>query len=616
MGGCGSTSAIKIPHEKRYRRAIKLYQVTEVKSLTNLLNRNKCFESGESPLTLAAQEGHEAVVQSLVASGADVNKLDNNGRGPLHIAVQLNDDETAEILLAANANPNKYDSGNVTPLHLAAENGNVNLVRRLIKAGANVNESQRGLPPLVHAIAHGHAECAEMLLRHGADPNVLDARGNTVLHVAVRQKDTLCTRLLLEYKASPRLPSHDNTPLVCLASLTGGHETLKLLLDMAGCDVGVGSGTTDDEELPSIIAATVVGNADCIDVLLAAGADPNSIDRRGCCALQIAVTSVVDVNKESFYSKYFTNLYRQYSRYDVGELSHENSTRCAMSLVTGGADSDRVWDQFALLFPSPDGMSFEQMVLCEVLIQCYGFRSISPQALSSFVEKLVAVREYGLLKLLYSAGVDPTWNDESRVGMSAEDADREMYRWIKKLRTNARSLKDLCRRRIRHLLSWNVLYLVHRLPLISEDLKEYVCIMDTDHYSVNPDDLQQQNTNQETTSGKRPSQNDVTVTPQLDLGNESPSVEDQTLPEQSVVEDISANSYDQTPNCDPVDVNGRVERDIGEEECLVNGGASPPTIVGIKETGNTTNGEVRNLLEGRTSIKELTVDDTHRLMAT
>ena len=87
MGGCAS---MRPPHEKRFRRAIKLYEVGEVRSLTNLFNRNRCFESGDTPLTLAALEGHEAVVETLLGSGANVNRIDANGRCPLHIAVQQN----------------------------------------------------------------------------------------------------------------------------------------------------------------------------------------------------------------------------------------------------------------------------------------------------------------------------------------------------------------------------------------------------------------------------------------------------------------------------------------------------------------------------------------------
>jgi len=99
MGGCGSSAvpAMRMPNEKRFRRAIKLYEVAEVQSLTNVFNRNKCFESGDSPLTLAAQQGHEVIVQSLLEAGADVNRLDANGLAAIHIACQLYDLPTLKV---------------------------------------------------------------------------------------------------------------------------------------------------------------------------------------------------------------------------------------------------------------------------------------------------------------------------------------------------------------------------------------------------------------------------------------------------------------------------------------------------------------------------------------
>jgi len=42
MGGCGSSLALRMPNEKRFRRAIKLYEVAEVQSLASVLNRNRC----------------------------------------------------------------------------------------------------------------------------------------------------------------------------------------------------------------------------------------------------------------------------------------------------------------------------------------------------------------------------------------------------------------------------------------------------------------------------------------------------------------------------------------------------------------------------------------------
>ena len=59
-----------------------------------------------------------------------------------------------------------------------------------------------------------------------------------------------------------------------------------------------------------------------------------------------------------------------------------------------------------------------------------------------------------------------------------------MFSWIKQLLTNPRQLKDMCRKKIRHLISWNVLYNVETMHDVTEEIKEYVCIMDTEHYSM------------------------------------------------------------------------------------------------------------------------------------
>lgn len=98
MGVCGSSLPMRMPKEKRFRRAIKLYEVAEVQSMTNMFNRNRCFESGDSPLTLAAQQGHEVIVESLLNAGADVNRLDDNGYAAIHVACQLNDLPTLKVV--------------------------------------------------------------------------------------------------------------------------------------------------------------------------------------------------------------------------------------------------------------------------------------------------------------------------------------------------------------------------------------------------------------------------------------------------------------------------------------------------------------------------------------
>ena len=476
MGGCTS-SRMKAPKEKKFRRAIKLYEVDEVQSMTNLLNRNKCFESGELPLTLAASEGHEAVVEKLIKGGADVNKLDKNGRAPLHIAVQINDEETVDILLGSRVNLNKYDGDNMTPLHIACERGYTNMVKKLLEAGANTNEDKKGLSPLIHAVNRGHPDCVEVLLSSGADPNVVDVRGNSALYTAIQNSNVNLANILLKHGADTKASSNDHDTLLCLAALSGCPESTQALLD-SGCDPN----DFKDDDVPPLIAATAKASAETVDVLLAAGADIDVQDKKGHTALFTACMSVADVDREMYYCKYFSNVYRMYSKYDPLDIYPEDSTKCAMSLVQGGANVTSIWDRFALVFPSEQGVTFEQMVLCEVLIQAYGFQTLSEKKLRNFVGNLLNLREYGLVKLLFSAGANAAAEDLYILSTRGEEMDRCMFKFVKRLRFRPRQLKDLCRKKVRRLLSWNVLYLVDALS-VSGTLKEYICIMDTEHYS-------------------------------------------------------------------------------------------------------------------------------------
>lgn len=445
--------------------------------MTNLLNRNKCFESGELPLTLAASEGHEAVVEKLVKGGANVNKLDKHGRAPLHIAVQINDEETVDILLGSRADLNKYDGYNMTPLHIACERGYKNMVKKLLRAGANSNEDKRALPPLIHAVLRGHTECVEELLVHGADANVTDARGSTSLYVAIQNRDVELTKLLLKHGAAITPPSKDHDSVISLASMTANPEIVAALIE-AGCLPN----DYKEDDVPPLIAATARANSDTVDILLDAGAIVDVFDRKGNTPLFLAAMAVADIERELFYCKYFSNVYRNFSKYDPLDIFPENSTKCAMSLVQSGADVTRTWDRFAMIFPSEHGVSFEQMVLCEVLIQAYGFNKISKDRLTTFVANLINLREYGLVKLLFSAGINPVPDDLYLLSTRAEEMDRAMFKYVKRLKFRPRQLKDLCRKQVRRRLSWNVLYLVDHLNAPG-NIKEYICIMDTEHYS-------------------------------------------------------------------------------------------------------------------------------------
>jgi len=86
---------------------------------------------------------------------------------------------------------------------------------------------------LHHAVRAGSAGCAEVLLDHGAMPNVRDSEGLTPLHWAVLCRNEPIVGLLVARGADPSVPDElGNTPLALAQEF--GPATLVARLKVAG----------------------------------------------------------------------------------------------------------------------------------------------------------------------------------------------------------------------------------------------------------------------------------------------------------------------------------------------------------------------------------------------
>lgn len=83
---------------------------------------------------------------------------------------------------------NQRDTENVTLLHWAAINNRSEIVKYLILKGAVVDAvgGETKSTPLHWATSVGHLKMVVLLMKHGADPTIMDSEGFNCLHLAAQ----------------------------------------------------------------------------------------------------------------------------------------------------------------------------------------------------------------------------------------------------------------------------------------------------------------------------------------------------------------------------------------------------------------------------------------------
>lgn len=159
--------------------AVKEQQVERVKEfITKGVNVNDKDELGWSALHIAAWNNYADICDLLLTSGADVNLVGPGSSSPLSLAAQRGHTAIIKQLLQAHCDvaqtANIDDSINVTALHLAAQHGHSQVVCLLIEAGAIVNATMtvrgiNGITPLHLAVQNEHLDVMDILINAGCD---------------------------------------------------------------------------------------------------------------------------------------------------------------------------------------------------------------------------------------------------------------------------------------------------------------------------------------------------------------------------------------------------------------------------------------------------------------
>jgi len=239
-----------------------------------LLGQAQQAQKAPKDLATLVQSGDTKLALQQIQSGADVNRAQPDGTTPLIWAVNRTDYDVAQALIAKKADVNATNDFGVTPLTEAARLSNARLVKMLLDAGAKVDSANPdGETALMTAITGGDVSIVQMLINAGANVNVIEK-------------------------------FHNQTPLMYAATANRNAAPMVKLLLAKGADVKPRALYTDWPSqvtsepraqyrsvggLNALLYAARSGCYECVEDLLAAGADVNLPTPEGITPLMIAL---------------------------------------------------------------------------------------------------------------------------------------------------------------------------------------------------------------------------------------------------------------------------------------------------------------------------------------
>jgi len=149
----------------------------------------------------ACRRGDLTVVQQLCAANPElVHAVDAKGFTPLILAAYNEQPAIVQFLLASGADINVQDAAGNTALMGVCFKGYKDIAKMLMDAGADVNvRNSNGAPAITFAATFGHLQIAEWLLQHGADLSLRDSRGKSPVDHAVIQENEAMIELFQKY---------------------------------------------------------------------------------------------------------------------------------------------------------------------------------------------------------------------------------------------------------------------------------------------------------------------------------------------------------------------------------------------------------------------------------
>ncbi|XP_060959035.1 uncharacterized protein LOC115700489 isoform X2 [Cannabis sativa] len=247
-----ATSSVKESEDSKKRKV--LLSEIELLQLFGVVALSRCTEKkprSPSPLVQAIQAGDEAVIVLLLKTSIDINDVDAEGYSALHWSVKASrvpcpeDINILSLLLKHGARVSQKNKLGLTAFHMAAGNGNSQALQILLLEdpdGINYKTEMKETP-LFFAVKNDHMDCAEILLRWGANSEVLNLRRQRPIDLAKSQD--------MRFMLNPTNISHVNRDLSLQQKHPKWLQDAEFFLDAGGTLLSMTDGETPCESICS-----------------------------------------------------------------------------------------------------------------------------------------------------------------------------------------------------------------------------------------------------------------------------------------------------------------------------------------------------------------------------
>ncbi|XP_048244341.1 serine/threonine-protein phosphatase 6 regulatory ankyrin repeat subunit B-like [Haliotis rufescens] len=212
--------------------SVMLAAVTGHQSVFDLLVSNQADltlvdTDGDSLLHLACRGGNTAIVQH-VMSQSNINSRGEYGRTAAMRAAVSGHQSVFDLLVSNQADLTLVDADGDSLLHLPCHGGNTAIVKHVLTPSNINSRGEYGRTAAMRAAVSGHQSVFDLLVSNQADLTLVDADGDSLLHLACEGGNTAIVKHVLSPSNINSRGRHGSTAVMQAA--VSGHQSVFDLL--------------------------------------------------------------------------------------------------------------------------------------------------------------------------------------------------------------------------------------------------------------------------------------------------------------------------------------------------------------------------------------------------